>query len=61
VAEAIIAELNIEQVYPKNIITEVTTYGEFYKAEDYHQNYFENSDVPRNGHTTNRYLGIFLS
>lgn len=42
-AEAIIAELNIEQVYPKNIITEVTTYGEFYKAEDYHQNYFENN------------------
>ncbi len=39
-AERIIKELNIEKAYPKPIITEVTRFDVFYKAEDYHQNYY---------------------
>ena len=39
-AEKIIAALNKEKAYPNPIVTEVTALGEFYPAEDYHQNYF---------------------
>lgn len=33
-------KLNAEQVFPNPIVTEITPVGTFYKAEDYHQNYF---------------------
>jgi peptide-methionine (S)-S-oxide reductase len=39
-AKKIIAELNAENAYPKPIVTEVTKFDVFYKAEDYHQNYY---------------------
>lgn len=39
-AEAMIDQLTSEQVFDKPIVTEITPIGEFYKAEDYHQNYF---------------------
>ena len=39
-AETIIKELNKENVYPNPIVTEVTALGDYYPAEDYHQNYF---------------------
>ncbi|MDF1547266.1 MAG: peptide-methionine (S)-S-oxide reductase MsrA [Bacteroidales bacterium] len=42
-AERIIKELNKEQAYPKPIVTEVSPLEIFYKAEDYHQDYFENN------------------
>jgi peptide-methionine (S)-S-oxide reductase len=39
-AEKIIAELTTEEVWPDPIVTEVTPLKKFYKAEDYHQNYY---------------------
>jgi peptide-methionine (S)-S-oxide reductase len=39
-AERIIAELTTEKVWDAPIVTEVTLLKEFYRAEDYHQNYF---------------------
>lgn len=40
--EAIIAELERDGIY-NNIVTEVAAFDTFYRAEDYHQNYFENN------------------
>ncbi len=40
-AESIISQLNKEQVYNKPIVTEVTAFDKFYKAENYHQDYVE--------------------
>lgn len=46
-AEAMIAKLTDEKVFDKPIVTEVTRASEFYKAEDYHQNYFtDNPNKP---------------
>jgi methionine-S-sulfoxide reductase len=43
-AEEIIAALNTSKAYPNPIVTEVSKLDVFYKAEDYHQNYYnENS------------------
>jgi peptide-methionine (S)-S-oxide reductase len=42
-----IAKLNTEKAYKSNIVTQVTPYTVFYKAEDYHQNYFaQNGSQP---------------
>ncbi|SKB46609.1 peptide-methionine (S)-S-oxide reductase [Parapedobacter luteus] len=42
-----IKRLNEEKAYEKNIVTQVMPYGMFYKAEDYHQDYYaNNSDAP---------------
>lgn len=38
-----IAQLNKENVYGKPVVTEVTAFSQFYKAEAYHQNYFANN------------------
>lgn len=44
VATEIIKALNEAKAYPSPIVTEVTPFDTFYKAEDYHQNYYnENS------------------
>ncbi len=43
VAEQVIAELTAEQLWPDPIVTEVKPLTEFYAAEDYHQDYFENN------------------
>lgn len=40
-AEAYIRQLNGEKVYPSDIVTEVSPAGTFYKAEDYHQDYYD--------------------
>jgi peptide-methionine (S)-S-oxide reductase len=37
VADAYVAQLNAAKVFPAKIVTEVTPYTNFYKAEDYHQ------------------------
>jgi peptide-methionine (S)-S-oxide reductase len=39
-ADYYISKLNAEKAYKSNIVTQVTPYKVFYKAEDYHQNYF---------------------
>ncbi|KFF05173.1 peptide-methionine (S)-S-oxide reductase MsrA [Flavobacterium reichenbachii] len=42
-AENIIAELNKAKVYNNPIVTKVEPFKAFYKAEDYHQNYYANN------------------
>jgi peptide-methionine (S)-S-oxide reductase len=46
-AEAYIAQLDQQKVFPKRIVTEVTPLKAFYRAEDYHQDYaYYNPDNP---------------
>ncbi|HEY0176166.1 MAG TPA: peptide-methionine (S)-S-oxide reductase, partial [Pedobacter sp.] len=41
------SKLNAEKAYPSKIVTLVVPYTVFYKAEDYHQDYFnQNGDEP---------------
>ena len=40
-AEAVIATVNAEKIWPAPIVTEVTALDTFYLAEDYHQKYFQ--------------------
>lgn len=42
-AEKYKAELNRQKVFDKPIVTEITAFDIFYKAEDYHQNYYANN------------------
>jgi len=42
-AQNIIAELNKAKVYNSAIVTKVEPFTKFYKAEDYHQNYYANN------------------
>lgn len=41
-AEALIEELTADKIFPAPIVTEVKPATKFYKAEDYHQEYFRN-------------------
>jgi len=41
-------KLNNEGIWPKPIVTEINSFTEFYQAEDYHLNYYENN--PANGY-----------
>lgn len=46
-AEYFKTKLNNEKVYPNPVVTEISAFGTFYVAEDYHQNYFnENGEQP---------------
>jgi peptide-methionine (S)-S-oxide reductase len=46
-AEAYKAKLNSEKAFDKPIVTEISPAVTFYKAEDYHQNYYsQNGDAP---------------
>jgi peptide-methionine (S)-S-oxide reductase len=46
-ADYYIGKLNAEKAYKNKIVTQVAPYTVFYKAEDYHQNYFnQNSSQP---------------
>jgi peptide-methionine (S)-S-oxide reductase len=47
-AETMIIRLTNEKVFDKPIVTEVTQASEFFRAEDYHQDYFINN--PGNGY-----------
>ncbi len=40
-AERVVAELEGEGIWKDSIVTEVTPLEEFYRAEEYHQHYFE--------------------
>lgn len=42
-AKTIIAQLTAEGVYADPIVTEVSAIGVFYRAEDYHMNYYNNN------------------
>jgi peptide-methionine (S)-S-oxide reductase len=42
-AERVIAELGAKHVFASPIVTAVEPAGSFWKAEDYHQNYFSNN------------------
>lgn len=44
-AEAIIIELDKSGAWPDKIVTEVTPFKTFYKAEDYHQNYYNENGM----------------
>jgi peptide-methionine (S)-S-oxide reductase len=47
IAEEIKAELNKSGAYKDPVVTEIAPFTVFYKADDYHQNYFnENGDQP---------------
>jgi len=43
VAEEVISEVEAEGVWEDPIVTEVTPLGEYYVAEDYHQDYFRSN------------------
>jgi peptide-methionine (S)-S-oxide reductase len=43
IAKGIIDELNKVKAYPKAIVTELSAYIVFYKAEAYHQNYYNDN------------------
>ena len=46
-AEAYKKKLNEEKAFDKPVVTEVAPFKAFYKAEDYHQNYYnENTEQP---------------
>jgi len=47
IAEQYKRKLNDEKVYDNPVVTEISPYTVFYKAEDYHQNYYnQNGDQP---------------
>ena len=41
IAEAVKSRIEKERVYKNPIVTEISSFTEFYPAEDYHQNYYE--------------------
>lgn len=46
-AEYYIRKINEAKAYPRPVVTQVVPFKAFYKAEDYHQNYFsKNGSVP---------------
>jgi len=45
VAEQVIKEVNVSKIWGRPIVTEVVPYSTFYKAEDYHQEYFKNNPL----------------
>ncbi|NVO02375.1 MAG: bifunctional methionine sulfoxide reductase B/A protein [Bacteroidetes bacterium] len=42
-SESLIEQLNKEKVYSKAIVTQLSEFHVFYKAEEYHQNYYNNN------------------
>lgn len=45
IAEKYKAELNKENVFDKPVVTEITPFDKFYKAEAYHQDYYNNNST----------------
>ncbi len=43
IAEQVIKDLNARGIWDAPIVTEVTPFKEFYRAEEYHQNYYKNN------------------
>ncbi|MBI78953.1 MAG: peptide-methionine (S)-S-oxide reductase [Gammaproteobacteria bacterium] len=42
-AEQMVKWLTVEKIYDNQIVTEISPFTKFYKAEDYHQGYFTNN------------------
>jgi peptide-methionine (S)-S-oxide reductase len=42
-AEAVMAQLTADRIWPNPLVTELSPLPEFYPAEDYHQDYFANN------------------
>jgi peptide-methionine (S)-S-oxide reductase len=45
IARQVIAEVEAAKIWDDPIVTEVTPFTDFYKAEDYHQNYYRNNPL----------------
>lgn len=45
IAQKVIQTLTQEKVFPNPIVTEVVPFTKFYKAEQYHQNYYNNNPM----------------
>lgn len=43
VAEQIIDEIELEEIWSSPVVTEITALNNYYQAEDYHQDYFRNN------------------
>ena len=43
IAEEVIREITAEKLWDHPIVTQVVPFKDFYKAEDYHQDYFANN------------------
>lgn len=43
IAEATMADLERKKIYPHPIVTEIKVLKKFYKADDYHQDYYQNN------------------
>lgn len=43
IAEKVLEKFEKDKVYPDPIVTEITEFSNFYKAEGYHQDYYENN------------------
>lgn len=43
ISKQVIAELESKKIWPNPIVTEIVPFKEFYRAEEYHQNYFTNN------------------
>jgi peptide-methionine (S)-S-oxide reductase len=41
IANKVIQELNGQHIWDRPIVTEIRSFGSFYKAEEYHQNYYK--------------------
>lgn len=43
IAEQIIDEIELEEIWSTPVVTEITALNNYYQAEDYHQDYFSNN------------------
>jgi peptide-methionine (S)-S-oxide reductase len=43
IAEQVIQEINKEKIWGKPVVTQLVPFTDFYKAEDYHQEYYRNN------------------
>jgi peptide-methionine (S)-S-oxide reductase len=43
IAEQVIEEINRDKIWGKDVVTQLVPFTAFYKAEDYHQEYFRNN------------------
>lgn len=50
IAEQIIDEIELEEIWSTPVVTEITALNNYFQAEDYHQDYFKNN--PQNQYCT---------